>query len=105
MGLRESQTHNIALPLYLLINRQTISILRCLRITWMSLNITILIRTNMSTCLDTVVNRSKREAELNTNRPNPGGHEGKILTKLMNAEKNNQAAAAASGAHREKSSN
>merc|ERR1712126_29460 len=49
--------------------------------------------------------RSKREAELNTNRPNPGGHERKILTKLMNAEKNNQAAAAASGAHREKSSN
>merc|ERR1712227_1072545 len=36
--------------------------------------------------------RSKREAELNTNRPNPGGHERKILTKLMNAEKNNQAA-------------
>merc|ERR1712217_398642 len=37
--------------------------------------------------------RSKREAELNTNRPNPGGHERKILTKLMNAEKNSQAAA------------
>merc|ERR1711899_661427 len=40
--------------------------------------------------------RSKREAELNTNRPNPGGHERKILTKLMNAEKNSQAAASSS---------
>jgi len=34
--------------------------------------------------------RSKKEAELNTNRHNPGGHERKIVTKLMNAEKNNQ---------------
>ena len=38
--------------------------------------------------------RSKKESEQNTNRPNPGGHERKILTKLMNAEKNSQAAAA-----------
>ena len=34
--------------------------------------------------------RSKTEAALNTNRQNPGGHERKIVTKLMNAEKNNQ---------------
>ena len=36
--------------------------------------------------------RSKKEAEQNTNRHNPGGHERKIVTKLMNAEKNNLAA-------------
>ena len=34
--------------------------------------------------------RSKKEAALNTNHHNPGGHERKIVTKLMNAEKNNQ---------------
>ena len=34
--------------------------------------------------------RSKTEAAMNTNRPNPGGHERKIMAKLMNAEKNNQ---------------
>merc|ERR1711892_438618 len=33
--------------------------------------------------------RSKKEAEQNTNRHNPGGHERKIVNKLMNAEKNN----------------
>ena len=33
--------------------------------------------------------RSKKEAALNTNHHNPGGHERKITTKLMNAEKNN----------------
>ena len=33
--------------------------------------------------------RSKLEAALNTNRPNPGGHERKIVTKLRNAERNN----------------
>eukprot|EP00093_Oithona_nana_P002992 02992.XXX_104167_104379_1 [CDS] Oithona nana genome sequencing. len=32
--------------------------------------------------------RSKKEAALNTNHHNPGGHERKIVTKLMNAEKN-----------------
>jgi len=37
--------------------------------------------------------RSKKESEQNTNRPNPGGHERKIVNKLMNAEKNTQAAA------------
>merc|ERR1712029_249143 len=31
--------------------------------------------------------RSKKEAALNTNHHNPGGHERKIVTKLMNAEK------------------
>ena len=30
--------------------------------------------------------RSKKEAEQNTNRHNPGGHERKIVTKLQNAE-------------------
>ena len=32
--------------------------------------------------------RSKKEAEMNTNRHNPGGHERKITTKLINMEKN-----------------
>ena len=31
--------------------------------------------------------RSKKEASLNTNRPNPAGHERKMLTKLQNTEK------------------
>lgn len=31
--------------------------------------------------------RSKKEASLNTNRPNPAGHERKVLTKLQNTEK------------------
>lgn len=31
--------------------------------------------------------RSKKEARLNTNRPNPAGHERKVLTKLQNTEK------------------
>merc|ERR1712045_933171 len=35
--------------------------------------------------------RSKLEAALNTNRPSPGGHERKIVTKLMNAERNKRA--------------
>merc|ERR1712156_474544 len=33
--------------------------------------------------------RSKKEVAMNTNKHNPGGHERKITTKLMNAEKNN----------------
>ena len=37
--------------------------------------------------------RTKKEAEMNTNRPNPGGHERKITTKLQNSEKNTKAAA------------
>ena len=32
--------------------------------------------------------RTKKEAEMNTNRHNPGGHERKIATKLINMEKN-----------------
>ena len=69
-----------------------------------SMNITTSSRTSLST-LDTVVSllikdkqiryffyagkqRTKKEAEQNTNRHNPGGHERKIVTKLMNAEKN-----------------
>ena len=32
--------------------------------------------------------RTKREANLNTNRPNPGGHERKVTEKLRNTEKN-----------------
>ena len=31
--------------------------------------------------------RSKKEASLNTNRPNPAGHERKLLTKLQNTER------------------
>ena len=30
--------------------------------------------------------RSKKEAEMNTNHHNPGGHERKIVTKLQNSE-------------------
>merc|ERR1712115_489378 len=33
--------------------------------------------------------RTKKEASMNTNKHNPGGHERKIVTKLMNAEENN----------------
>merc|ERR1712029_1224312 len=33
--------------------------------------------------------RTKKEASMNTNKHNPGGHERKIVTKLMIAEKNN----------------
>ena len=36
--------------------------------------------------------RTKKESEMNTNRQNPAGHERKIATKLMNAEKNQKAA-------------
>merc|ERR1712089_9946 len=39
--------------------------------------------------------RTKKEASMNTNKHNPGGHERKIVTKLMNAEKNNQTRMAA----------
>ncbi|XP_016089863.1 nuclear protein 1-like [Sinocyclocheilus grahami] len=31
--------------------------------------------------------RTKKEASCNTNRPNPAGHERKIVEKLQNAEK------------------
>merc|ERR1712133_20823 len=40
--------------------------------------------------------RTKKESSMNTNKHNPGGHERKIVTKLMNAEKNNQTRMAAS---------
>jgi len=36
--------------------------------------------------------RSKKEASLNTNRPNPAGHERKVLTKLQNTEKKRKTA-------------
>merc|ERR1712039_99699 len=36
--------------------------------------------------------RSKKEAEQNTNRHNPGGHERKIVQKLQNAEAKQKAA-------------
>lgn len=31
--------------------------------------------------------RTKREAAANTNRPSPGGHERKLVTKLQNTER------------------
>ena len=34
--------------------------------------------------------RSKKEAQQNTNRSNPSGHERKVTTKLQNSEKNRQ---------------
>merc|ERR1712243_358944 len=40
--------------------------------------------------------RTEKEASMNTNKHNPGGHERKIVTKLMHAEKNNQTRMAAS---------
>ena len=42
--------------------------------------------------------RTKKEASLNTNHHNPGGHERKILNKLMNAEKHNKQRDAAAAA-------
>uniref|UniRef100_A0A6I8PSJ8 Nuclear protein 1 n=1 Tax=Ornithorhynchus anatinus TaxID=9258 RepID=A0A6I8PSJ8_ORNAN len=36
--------------------------------------------------------RSKKEAAIHTNRPSPGGHERKLLTKLQNTEKKKQGA-------------
>ncbi|XP_029803237.1 nuclear protein 1 isoform X2 [Suricata suricatta] len=36
--------------------------------------------------------RSKREAAANTNRPSPGGHERKLLTKLQNTERKKRGA-------------
>jgi hypothetical protein len=41
--------------------------------------------------------RTKKEAEQHTNFHNPGGHERKIVNKLMNAEKNNRVKQAAGG--------
>jgi len=42
--------------------------------------------------------RSKKEAEMNTNRHNPGGHERKLVTKLQNMEKNQKEADAKTAA-------
>ena len=42
--------------------------------------------------------RTKKEAALNTNQHNPAGHERKIATKLMNAEKNTKAKEATAAA-------
>ena len=42
--------------------------------------------------------RSKKEAEMNTNRHNPGGHERKLVTKLQNMEKNQKEAEAKTAA-------
>ena len=42
--------------------------------------------------------RTKKEAEMNTNRHNPGGHERKITTKLINMEKNLKTAATGAAA-------
>ncbi|XP_037669821.1 nuclear protein 1 isoform X2 [Choloepus didactylus] len=36
--------------------------------------------------------RTKREAAANTNRPSPGGHERKLVTKLQNAERKKRGA-------------
>ncbi|XP_062957266.1 nuclear protein 1 [Cynocephalus volans] len=36
--------------------------------------------------------RTKREAAANTNRPNPGGHERKLVTKLQNSERKKRGA-------------
>nr|XP_003928763.1 nuclear protein 1 [Saimiri boliviensis boliviensis] len=36
--------------------------------------------------------RSKREAAANTNRPSPGGHERKLVTKLQNSERKKRGA-------------
>ena len=44
--------------------------------------------------------RSKKEAAMNTNKHNPGGHERKIVNKLMNAEKNANNKEAKNGGHK-----
>ncbi|KAM8779965.1 nuclear protein 1 isoform 2-T2 [Rhynchonycteris naso] len=36
--------------------------------------------------------RTKREAAANTNRPSPGGHERKLVTKLRNSEQKKRGA-------------
>uniref|UniRef100_A0A8C3YMN6 Nuclear protein 1, transcriptional regulator n=1 Tax=Catagonus wagneri TaxID=51154 RepID=A0A8C3YMN6_9CETA len=36
--------------------------------------------------------RTKREAAANTNRPSPGGHERKLVTKLQNTERKKRVA-------------
>ncbi|XP_044928565.1 nuclear protein 1 [Mustela nigripes] len=36
--------------------------------------------------------RTKREAAANTNRPSPGGHERKLVTKLQNTERKRRGA-------------
>ncbi|XP_032011758.1 nuclear protein 1 [Hylobates moloch] len=36
--------------------------------------------------------RTKREAAANTNRPSPGGHERKLVTKLQNSERKKRGA-------------
>ncbi|XP_045705295.1 nuclear protein 1 [Phyllostomus hastatus] len=36
--------------------------------------------------------RTKREAAANTNRPSPGGHERKLVTKLQNTERKKRGA-------------
>uniref|UniRef100_K9IXU8 Putative dna-binding nuclear protein p8 n=1 Tax=Desmodus rotundus TaxID=9430 RepID=K9IXU8_DESRO len=36
--------------------------------------------------------RTKREAAANTNRPSPGGHERKLVTKLQNMERKKRGA-------------
>lgn len=36
--------------------------------------------------------RTKREAAVNTNRPSPGGHERKLVTKLQNTERKKRGA-------------
>uniref|UniRef100_A0A8D1T4F7 Nuclear protein 1, transcriptional regulator n=1 Tax=Sus scrofa TaxID=9823 RepID=A0A8D1T4F7_PIG len=36
--------------------------------------------------------RTKREAAANTNRPSPGGHERKLVTKIQNTERKKRAA-------------
>ncbi|KAL2766288.1 nuclear protein 1 isoform a, partial [Daubentonia madagascariensis] len=36
--------------------------------------------------------RTKKEAATNTNRPSPGGHERKLVTKLQNSERKKRGA-------------
>ena len=37
--------------------------------------------------------RSKKEASINTNRPDPAGHNRKLVTKMQNTEENKRSAA------------
>ncbi|ESO10583.1 hypothetical protein HELRODRAFT_96898 [Helobdella robusta] len=43
--------------------------------------------------------RTKKEAEMNTNRPDPGGHTRKTVTKLMNSHHNESQSASAPKSH------
>merc|ERR1712029_874193 len=65
---------------------------KCPRATLTSTSTTTMTKTRPCTAGDPASSRSKLEAAQHTNQHNPAGHERKIATKLMNAEKNKKEA-------------